>query len=89
MTDFLKVNFARTLNEDLAGCLGVSPRTVIRKARELGFTKDKSWLAGIWNERRLMAHAEAKRKGYPGSFKKGQHPSPATEFKKGQKRLSN
>lgn len=88
MTDFLKTHFATSLNEDLAGCLGVSQRTVIRKARELGLKKDKTWLDGIWNERRLMANAEAKRLGYPGTFKKGQHPSPATEFKKGQKRLS-
>lgn len=86
MIDFLKANFARTLNEDLAGCLGVSQRTVIRKARELGLQKDKAWLDGIWNERRLMAHAESKRKGYPGTFRKGQHASPETEFKKGQKR---
>ena len=85
MTDFLKTHFATTLNEELAGCLGVSIRTIVRKARELGLTKDKTWLDGIWDERRVMAHAESKRKGYPGTFKKGQHASPATEFKKGTK----
>ena len=87
MTDFLKANFATTLNDDLAGCLGVSKSTVIRKARELGLSKDEKWLGGIYEERRLMAHAESKRKGYPGTFKKGQHASPATEFKKGHKRI--
>lgn len=89
MTDFLKANYSTTLNEELAGCLGVSIRTVIRKARKLGLAKDKEWLAGVWEERRLMAHAESKRKGYPGSFRKGQHASPKTEFKKGYKNLKH
>ena len=85
MLDFLKQNFATMLNEELAGCLGVSLRTMIRKARELGLSKDRQWLASIWNERRMMAQVASKRLGYPGSFKKGQHASPETEFKKGHK----
>ena len=82
MIDFLKANYATTLNEELSGQLGVSCRTVIRKARELGLEKDKSWLRGIWDERRLIAHVVSKKMGYPGSFKKGYHASPETEFKK-------
>lgn len=81
MLDYLKANYATTLNEELGGCLGVSPRTVIRKARELGLSKDKEWLRKIWDERRMIAHIVSKTKGYPGSFQKGQHASPATEFK--------
>jgi len=81
MLDYLKANYATTLNEELGGCLGVSLRTVIRKARELGLSKDKEWLRKIWDERRMIAHIVSKTKGYPGSFQKGQHVSPATEFK--------
>lgn len=83
MLDLLKRHFPNTLNEELAGMLGVSTRTMIRKARELGLTKDKEWLDAIWDERRIMAHHASKRLGYPGSIKPGQHLSPATEFKKG------
>lgn len=82
MLDLLRQHFPTTINEELAGIIGVSLRTMVRKARELGLQKDPQWLKAIWDERRLMARAEAKRKGYPGSWKKGQHPSPATEFKK-------
>lgn len=81
MLDFLKANYATTLNEELAGCLGVSVRTLVRKAREIGLEKDQSWLRRIWDERRLIAHVVSKKMGYPGTFKKGQHASPATEFK--------
>lgn len=71
-----------TLNEELAGMLGVSIRTVTRKAKELGLKKDKQWLVGIWNERRIWANVASKRMGYPGSIQKGEHRSPETEFKK-------
>ena len=81
MIDYLKANYATTLNEDLSDCLGVSPRTMVRKARDLGLQKDRSWLREIWDGRRLMAHVASKKLGYPGSFQKGQHASPATEFK--------
>lgn len=81
MLDFLRDNFATMLNDELAGCLGVSPRTMIRKARELGLQKDAAWLRALWDERRMMAHAVSKKLGYPGSFQKGQHASPETEFK--------
>lgn len=83
MLHFLKNNYATTTNDELAGCLGVSTRTMIRKARQLGLQKDKEWLAQTWNDNRMMAHAVSKRMGYPGTFRKGEHASPATEFKKG------
>ncbi len=82
MIDLLKTHFPTTLNEEMAGLLGVSVRTMLRKARELGLEKDRQWLTAIWDERCLMAHVSSKRLGYPGSIKKGQHLSPATEFKK-------
>lgn len=83
MLDYLKQHYATTLNDELAGCLGVSPRTMIRKARELGLEKDKVWLRGVYEERRKMAQVECKRKGYPGGFKKGVRYNPDGEFKKG------
>lgn len=41
--------------EDLAIDLGVSPRTVVRKARELGISKDPQWLSDVWEENRRLA----------------------------------
>lgn len=70
----LKRWFSTTLNEELAEILGVSARTVTRKARELGLNKNPEWLKSIWNERRILAHAESKRMGYPGKFPKGHIP---------------
>ena len=85
MLDYLKRNFPRTLNDDLAEWLGVSKRTVCRKARELGLQKDKEWLAAIWEERRKMAHMVSRSKGYPGGFRKGEHPYTEGEFKPGHR----
>lgn len=78
----LKRYFPTTLNEELAGILNVSQRTLTRKARELGLAKDTGWLRAIWEERRLMAHVESKRLGYPGSFQKGTKIGQAYWFKK-------
>jgi len=83
MLDYLRRHYATTLNEELAGCLGVSQRTMIRKARELGLEKDPAWLAAVWEERRQLAHIVSKRTGKPGSFKKGIRHNPDGEFKKG------
>lgn len=83
MIDYLRKNFPTMLNEELAECLGVSKRTMIRKARELCLEKDAAWLKGIWDERRKMAIASTKVNGNAGMFRKGFHASPATEFKKG------
>lgn len=71
------------LNDELSGWLGVSVRTVVRKARELGLEKDSAWLKGIYDEHRKMAVASTKVNGNAGTFRKGYHASPATEFKKG------
>lgn len=85
MTDYLRRHFPTTLNDELAGCLGVSPRTLIRKARELGLQKDPIWLAAVWEERRRMAHSANKAHGYPNAYKKGQRANPDGEFKPGHK----
>jgi hypothetical protein len=52
MLDDLRRLYPTTLNDVLAGFLGVSPRTMIRKARSLGLQKDPTWLLSVWNERR-------------------------------------
>ena len=79
----LRTMYPVTLNEELAGMLGVSIRTLIRKARELGVEKDKTWLGDVWEKHRIMAHDESRRRGYPGGFKKGEHVNPDGEFKHG------
>lgn len=86
MLDDMKAMFPTTLNEEMAHIVGVSVRTMIRKARELGLRKDNEWLLGIWNERRMVAHACNKVKGNSGQFRKGEHASPATEFKRRDER---
>lgn len=83
MLEYLRRHYPTTLNEELAEILGVSSRTMIRKARELGLEKNPEWLAAVWEERRRLAHAANKKKGNPGGFKKGQHANPAGEFKPG------
>jgi len=85
MLDYLRQHFATTLNEELASCIGVSQRTMSRKARELGLKKNPEFLDAVLGEHRKMAHVAHKRKGYPGSFKKGQHANPAGEYKTGHR----
>jgi hypothetical protein len=63
--------FPTTLNEELADYLGISQRTLVRKARELGLHKNPTWLKQIWEERRRMAQLASMVKGYPGSFREG------------------
>lgn len=83
MLDYLRNNFATTLNEDLADWLGVHKRTMIRKARELGLEKDPQWLRGVHDGNRKLANQVARIKGHPGAIKPGEHRSLATEYKKG------
>ena len=78
----LRQHFPTTLNDELAGMLGVSKSALARKARELELKKDPDWLHAVYEERRIMAHVVAKRLGYRGRIQKGEHRSPATEFKK-------
>ena len=82
MLDLLRQHFPTTLNDELAGMLGVSKSALARKARELELKKDPDWLHAVYEERRIMAHVVAKRLGYPGRIQKGEHRSPSTEFKK-------
>ncbi len=83
MLDFLRRHFPTTLNDELAGCIGVSHRTVTRKARELGLVKDAEWMRTITDEHRHLANAVASRMGHPGSIRKGEHRNPVGEFRPG------
>lgn len=62
MISILKTHFPHSTNEECAGILGVSVRSVIRKARELKLTKSALWLRAIWLERMRMAYAAKKKK---------------------------
>lgn len=87
MIGMLRRDYPTTFNEELAGAIGVSVRTMIRKARELGLEKDRKWLSDVWDERRKFAIMASRRKGYPGAFKKGEHHCVEHEFKKGHGRI--
>lgn len=83
MISILKRHFPTTMTDELVEILGVSRRTIIRKARELGLQKDPEWLLQIWEERRMMAWNAVKRKGNQGCWKKGVRYNPDGEFKPG------
>ena len=83
MVDDLKAMYPTTLNEDMAHIVGVSVRTMIRKARELGLRKDAEWLTGVYRDNVSVAHCLNKVHGNKGQFKKGVRSSPDTEFKSG------
>ena len=82
MITYLQKHFPTSKNQDLADALGVSQSTMSRKARELRLEKKTEWLKNVWDEHRLMAHAESKRKGYPGTFKPGSEIGKEYRFKK-------
>lgn len=84
MLSDLRRHFPSTLNEEMASMLGVSVRTMLRKARELGLEKDPKWLSDNWAERRRMGIAKNRKNGWPGSFRKGR-PATGGEFKPGHK----
>jgi hypothetical protein len=85
MIDYLRRHFATTTNNELAGWLGVSERTMIRKARQLGLQKNPEWQSNLSRQHCKLAHAAALKAGNPGGFKTGVRSYPAGEFKKGHK----
>lgn len=74
MLSILQRYFQNTKTEEVAEMIGVSPRTVIRKARELGIDKNSDFLHRVWDENRLLAHITVKREGVKGGFPKGHTP---------------
>ena len=74
MLSILRRYFADTKTEEVSGMLGVSHRTVIRKARELDLEKSPSFLRRVWDENRLLAHVSNRKSGNSGQIKKGHTP---------------
>lgn len=71
MLSIMRRYYHNTINRELAEMLGVSERSVTRKARELGLEKDKDFVSSISKEHLLLANARSKELGYPGGFTKG------------------
>lgn len=74
--------YATTKNDDLAVELNVSPRTVVRKARELGLEKDPEWLRRHSRNNCRKMQIINKCCGNSGMIKPGEHRNPSGEFKK-------
>lgn len=81
MIDDLRRMFPDTRNEDITDRLGVSLRTMIRKARLLGLEKDNAWMKRMNKERLTMMKYINKIHRNDGMFKPGQHANPDGEFK--------
>lgn len=71
MLSLLRRYYPNTKNNEIAEMLGVSPRTVTRKARELHLKKSPDFIAAMSREHLLLANARSKELGYPGGFTKG------------------
>lgn len=74
MLSVLRRYFPNTRNEEVAEMLGVSPRTVVRKARELGIYKDPDFCKDMSRQAALLAYSKNKREGYKNLFPKGMIP---------------
>lgn len=74
MLSILQRYFPNTKTEEVAEMIGVSHRTVVRKARELGLVKNSNFLHRVWDENRMLAHVKVKREGVKGGFPKGHVP---------------
>jgi hypothetical protein len=83
----LRTYFPVMFNKPLALWIGVSQRTMLRKARELGLEKEPGFIAK--RQRDISSLASAALRECESikrtQFKKGVHNSPATEFKPGHK----
>ena len=71
MLSIMQRHYHNTINRELAEMLGVSERSVTRKARELGLEKDKEFISSTSKKNLLLAHIKGKELGYPGCFTKG------------------
>ena len=85
MLDDLRRLYPTTKNEDLVDILGVSQRTLIRKARELGIQKNPDWQHGNTMRHLKMAQLHNKVYGVKTQFKKGESYCPENQFKPGHR----
>lgn len=82
----LKDYFPTMFNKPLARWIGVSLRTLIRKARELGLEKKPGFLQERRRDIQRLAADAIRRSGNKATrFKKGVHNNPAGEFKPGHR----
>lgn len=81
----LKRWYATTENKELADILGCAVSTLTAKAGELHLYKDAEWLRNKRLDCWRMAMHAVRTKGNPGAFRIGGHPSPTTQFKKGNR----
>lgn len=83
MLSYLTEHFPTDCNEEIAKKLKVSPRTMIRKARELGLQKAENFRE--LNEVKISTKMRKAHKGKknPGCFKKGNTVGTEYRFKKG------
>jgi hypothetical protein len=82
MLDDLKSMYPDTLNQEVAEYVGVSWRTLRRKAKELDLKKDPDFIKRINKKNLFEMHLHNRLYGNAGMIKKGEHRSPETEFKK-------
>ena len=85
MLKLLTTFFPTMFNTPLAKWIGVSLRTMLRKARELGLEKQEGFLDMRRKEINQMAGEALKKVDNPSRFKKGERFCPEYEFKKGHK----
>lgn len=82
MLHYLSTRFATEKNEDIAIHLGVSLRTMIRKARALGLHKAPDLMHQYSMEHCRTMQTINKFQRNSGMFRKGEHACPEHEFKK-------
>jgi hypothetical protein len=85
MLKLLTTYFPTMFNKPLAKWIGVSLRTMLRKARELGLEKQEGFLDKRRKEINRMAGEALKKVDNPARFKKGERFCPEYEFKKGHR----
>lgn len=82
LTDFYPIMF----NAPLSKWIGVSFRSLIRKARELGLEKEPGFLEKRRRDIQALASEGLRRSGHVSTrFKKGERANPASEFKPGHR----
>lgn len=80
----LRTYFPTMFNRSLAKWIGVSMRTLIRKARELGLEKKPGFLEEMRRDIQRLAGDAIRRSDHKNTrFKKGVHSNPTGEFKPG------
>lgn len=62
MLSDLKKHYPNTSNRDMVDLLGVSERTIVRKARELGLEKSDEYVSKVNKGKSFLAHIEKRKR---------------------------